>query len=315
MTITQQTSAPLVVVGGATGSQGGSVIKALAESDKAYRIRGLTRDPTKPAAVELTNQGVQMVGVSLTVENELEVRKAFEGANIVFAMTNFWEHMSKQRETEEGIMLARTAKAVGVDLFIWSGLEPVTEVSGGKYRKVDHFDSKAAVTEYARTSGVPYVNVQAGFYAQNFKNFSFQKQEDGSYVFAMPVGPDTLLPIIDTPHDYGIFVREAIESPAFGPGTEILTCGELISVADALSQVAEITGKKISFVQISDEQFLANYPAPAHIALEVLQNFLYIQDFGYYGGKDIKPSHQHLARKPRTWAEFVKSTEWDTILK
>jgi len=120
MTITQDTSVPLVVVCGSTGIQGGSAIKALAESDKAYRVRGLTRDPTKPSARELANQGVEMVQVSLTVENEPVVLKAFEGANIVFvsppvimpiqlscsssryggiskAMTNFWEHMSKQR--------------------------------------------------------------------------------------------------------------------------------------------------------------------------------------------------------------------------
>jgi uncharacterized protein YbjT (DUF2867 family) len=84
MTITEDTSAPLVVVCGSTGIQGGSTIKALAESDKAYRMRGLTRDPTKPSARELANQGVEMVQISLTVEHEPAVLKAFEGANIVF---------------------------------------------------------------------------------------------------------------------------------------------------------------------------------------------------------------------------------------
>ena len=84
MTISQDTSAPLVVVCGATGIQGGSVIKGLAESDKPYRLRGLTRDPTKASARKLANEGVEMVGVSLTVGKESEVRKAFEGANIIF---------------------------------------------------------------------------------------------------------------------------------------------------------------------------------------------------------------------------------------
>jgi hypothetical protein len=116
MTITQDTSAPLVVVCGSTGVQGGSVIKGLVESDRPYRFRGLTRDPSKPSARKLADQGVEIFSVSLTVGNESEVRKAFEGANIIFVglsrylyyfgqtsnldfkvVTNFWEHMNMQR--------------------------------------------------------------------------------------------------------------------------------------------------------------------------------------------------------------------------
>ena len=84
MTISQDLSAPLVVVVGATGTQGGSVIKALADSDKPYRIRGLTRDPSKPAALKLKAQGVEFFSVSISVDNADKVHKAFEGANFAF---------------------------------------------------------------------------------------------------------------------------------------------------------------------------------------------------------------------------------------
>lgn len=314
MTITQETSAPLVVVCGATGIQGGSVIKALAESDRNYRLRGLTRDPTKPLARELAKKGVQMAGVSLTVDNEAEVRKAFEGANIVFAMTNFWEHLNKQREIDEGTMLVNTAKAIGVDLLVWSGLDSITELSGGKYTMADHFDSKAAVTTYARKSGVPFANVQAGFYASNFTGgFKPTKQADGSYVLTLPCSPNVVYPVIDMVEDYGLFVREAIESPAFGPGSEVLSCGEFISIHDCISQLAEIMGKKISCVQITDEEFIAAFHGPRRVAMEMIQSFHSHEEFGYWGGKDIKPSLQYLARKPRTWAKFVGATDWSTV--
>jgi hypothetical protein len=105
--------------------------------------------------------------------------------------------------------------------------------------KVHQGESEAAVTEYVRKSGVPFVNVQVSMYASNFTNFF--KQADGSYVLALPINPSALAPIIDMAEDYGMFVREAIESPEFGPGTEILACGELISYSDSISQLAEST--------------------------------------------------------------------------
>jgi uncharacterized protein YbjT (DUF2867 family) len=84
MTITQDVSAPLVAVVGATGNQGGSVIKALAESSRPYRVRAFTRDATKPAAQALVKIGVEVVVISLVVDNVQHVRKAFEGANMAF---------------------------------------------------------------------------------------------------------------------------------------------------------------------------------------------------------------------------------------
>jgi uncharacterized protein YbjT (DUF2867 family) len=56
----------LLTVFGATGNQGGSVIKAVLEHpqlSKTYRIRAITRDIFKPAAVTLKEQGAEVVAV------------------------------------------------------------------------------------------------------------------------------------------------------------------------------------------------------------------------------------------------------------
>ena len=173
-------------------------------------------------------------------------------------MTNFWEHLDKQRariltyyfinqltncsmqEISEGILMVDAAKTAKVNLLIWSGLMSVNEISGGKYSHVDHFDGKAAVTAYGRKSGVPFVDVQAGMYANNLVTYFVpQKQPDGSYEVALPIHRDLALPIIDIESDYGLFVREAIESPVLSAGSEILTCGESISMGDMLKQLGE----------------------------------------------------------------------------
>ncbi len=48
---------PTIAVLGATGVQGGSVVKALL-SDKSWKVRGITRDPSKDTAKTLSAQGV-----------------------------------------------------------------------------------------------------------------------------------------------------------------------------------------------------------------------------------------------------------------
>ena len=72
----------LICVFGATGNQGGSVIKAIlsdASLSKEFKIRGITRDVTKPAAQALTKQGVEMITVCFPSRVIRDNRK--EGAN------------------------------------------------------------------------------------------------------------------------------------------------------------------------------------------------------------------------------------------
>lgn len=57
----------IFTVFGATGNQGGSVIKAVLADpvlSKEYKLRGVTRDVSKPAAQALAAKGVEMVKVS-----------------------------------------------------------------------------------------------------------------------------------------------------------------------------------------------------------------------------------------------------------
>jgi uncharacterized protein YbjT (DUF2867 family) len=57
-------SQKLVVVVGATGGQGGSVINRLL-TDDSYRIRGISRDPQSKKSQALAMKGVQMVRADL----------------------------------------------------------------------------------------------------------------------------------------------------------------------------------------------------------------------------------------------------------
>lgn len=89
----------------------------LKESDKEYRIRALTRDASKPKAKALADLGAEVISIDLKPENKDDIVKAYKGADAVFvgsallfcdkethkflkAVTNFWEHVDKERVRE-----------------------------------------------------------------------------------------------------------------------------------------------------------------------------------------------------------------------
>ena len=81
-------SKQLLVVFGATGQQGGSIIEQLLQDKQLsskYAIRGLTRDPTSKAAQALSSQGVEVV--QCDTSSDEDVRSALKGASAVFLMT------------------------------------------------------------------------------------------------------------------------------------------------------------------------------------------------------------------------------------
>lgn len=206
MTVVQDTSAPLVVVIGATGMQGGSVVRELAASDRPYRIHGLTHGASKPAAQELANLGVEVHTVNIVVENVLAVKTAFKGADIAFVRrfccTSSWcgsdQRLSRlsqtsgrssacrghaarcfsslaliipMQEIDEGKLLINAAHQGGARRILWSGLESFSDTTNGKLSHVDHFEGKAVVTKYARVkfqaSNIAFVLVDAGIYMTN----------------------------------------------------------------------------------------------------------------------------------------------------
>jgi uncharacterized protein YbjT (DUF2867 family) len=59
----------LITVFGATGNQGGSVIRTIIadpELSKEFRIRAVTRDLSKPKAQALADQGIELIQVCQT---------------------------------------------------------------------------------------------------------------------------------------------------------------------------------------------------------------------------------------------------------
>src|SRR4029077_18590493 len=111
----ERTNKRLIAVVGATGQQGGAVVRAL-QAGKQFKIRALTRHPAKHR--ELADEVIQA-----DLNRPETLRAAFEGAHGVFLVTNFQEHGAD--ELKQATAAIRAAKDAGVKHFVWSTLPDV----------------------------------------------------------------------------------------------------------------------------------------------------------------------------------------------
>jgi len=112
----------IVVVVGATGTQGGSVLKAVLASESAAsysKIRCLTRDAKSNKAQTLKTHSPKVEVVEGDAHNYDSLLAAFKGAWAVFAVTNFWDPSVGQNESKCGMNMAKAAKTSGVKYFVW----------------------------------------------------------------------------------------------------------------------------------------------------------------------------------------------------
>src|SRR3979411_1998530 len=170
----------LIAVIGATGHQGGGVVRAL-QAHGQFKVRALTRNPDKHR--ELAEE---VVDADLDKPETLKV--AFAGAHGVFLVTNFQEAGSD--ELQQATAAIRAARDVGVKHFIWSTLPDVESISGGKFN-VPHFTGKSKIDRIVKDGGFEnYTFVIAPFYYQNLAGaIGAHQQADGSMGWALPLDP------------------------------------------------------------------------------------------------------------------------------
>src|SRR5580704_9480216 len=171
----------LIAVIGATGQQGGGVVRALQASGE-FKVRALTRNPDKDRQL-----ADEVVKADLDHQETLEA--AFKGAYGVFLVTNFREKGAD--ELKQATAAVQAAKNAGVKHFVWSTLPDVEAISGGKF-DVPHFTGKARIDSIVKAAGfASHTFVIAPFYYQNLSGaFGPQKLPDGSLGWAVPLDPD-----------------------------------------------------------------------------------------------------------------------------
>ena len=116
----------IIAVLGATGAQGGGLAHAILNDPSGeFSLRAITRNASSDKAKALSAAGAEVV--SADMDDVESLKKAFDGAYGVYGVTNFWEHFSPQKETQQGKNIAAAAKETGVKHVIWSSFEDTRE--------------------------------------------------------------------------------------------------------------------------------------------------------------------------------------------
>jgi uncharacterized protein YbjT (DUF2867 family) len=112
------TAKPLITITGILGKQGYSAARTLLQSGR-YRVRGITRRIDSPDALELKQQGADLINIPLDLGYQNEFIEAFRGSYGVFMMTPSIAP-PQTHEAELGKQLADAAVEAGVKHIIFS---------------------------------------------------------------------------------------------------------------------------------------------------------------------------------------------------
>ncbi len=149
-----------VLVGGATGQQGGAVARLLLES--GHKVVGVTRKPESESAATLRERRADIAVGSLEDANFLG--EVMQGVDAAFTMSTPFED-GLEAETRQGVAFADSAKAAGVSHLVYSSVGSADRNTG-----IPHFDSKYEVEQHITGLDVPYTIVRPVYFFENVSN-------------------------------------------------------------------------------------------------------------------------------------------------
>jgi uncharacterized protein YbjT (DUF2867 family) len=312
----------ILTVFGATGNQGGSIISTLLdhpELQSKYSIRAVTRDTSKPSAQELKSKVAEVVAADLNDPESL--KHAVQGSYGVFAVTNYWEIFSKDKELQQGKAIADAAIAAGVKHLVWSSLPHTTKLTNGKLSQIDHFDGKAEVEEYIEAnkgkSGLIATHYMPGLFMQMFKDF-INPGQDGHPTIALPIPSNALFNLIDIRSDTGKWVLGIFEAGASVDGKQVQAVGDWVTGDELATSYTKYSGANVEVkYATAPRDVWKSFLIPKmgdYIAEEMAQNMDLIAEYSYYGKGAEKNQAEHdkvllKGAKKTTLREFIEANK------
>jgi uncharacterized protein YbjT (DUF2867 family) len=280
-----------VLVCGATGRQGGAVIRQLAA--KEWKLRALTRDKNSRAARELARQGVDVVQGDL--EDAASLECAVRNVYGVFSVQDFWA-VGAAREVKQGHNVADAAKQAGVEHFVYSSVGGAERNSG-----IDHWESKWEIEKYIRRLGLPATVLRPAAFMENYY---IDKVEIGLLKGKLldPIRADKPYQTIAA-EDIGAFAALAFDRPKAFIGLELEIAGSELTNREAAQVFGRVLGWPVKFQKL---------PLPMvrlFLGREFYQMFRWFNEAGFKA--DIAALRRHYPEVHlQTLEEWLHNEGW-----
>lgn len=254
-------SKKIIVVFGATGAQGGGLVRAiLNDPESEFAVRAITRKPDSEEAKALQAMGAEIV--SADIDDKESMKQALQGAYGAFFVTFYWAHFSPEREYEEARSMAEAAKDAGLQHIIKSTLEdtrnwvPLDDdrmpTLQGKY-KVPHFDAKGASDHFFTDLELPVTFVLPAFYWDNLLTSGPQKGPDGKLYITYPLDDKKMAGI--AAEDIGKCAYGILKKGKELIGKSIGLAGEQLTGKEMAKELSEALGKEVLFNNVTPKTF------------------------------------------------------------
>ncbi|GAA1700672.1 NmrA/HSCARG family protein [Kribbella yunnanensis] len=316
------TERKLIAVVGATGTQGGGLVRAiLDDASGAFAVRALTRNAQSPSSQKLAAAGAEVVEADL--DDEASLRAAFDGVYGAFVVTNYWvdrtsaEEAARTRaemELDQATNAARAAKAAGVQHVVWSTLEDtrpffgdrtdVPSLDDGRY-KVPHFDAKGEADDIFRRTGVPTTYLRTTFYFDAFlQDLKPQRNAEGTLTLTFPMSDKPLSGVASA--DIGRTALEILKRPDLINQT-ISIAGDHLTGHQYADHLTAVLDEPVTYQPATWDEFRA-YPFPMAIEMSNMFQF-YAENHEEFTGNrnldDVRKLHPEL-QSFDTWLDLHK---------
>lgn len=264
----------LILVTGATGTQGSATIAQLLE--QGHSVRAMTRNPSSETAKVLSKIGVEVVHGDY--ENPASLAAAIDGVSGVFSV-QVPSLGGGDAEYRHAVALIEAAKQVEIQQFVHtsvSGVDLYKSVLPEQEHLWDRsfWDSKQHIEAAVRAANFPVVTIlRPAFMMESLiapkVNFTFPELLRGELVIAMQ--PDTKLAMVAA-QDIGKFAVAAFNYPDRFNGKQPELAGDQLTIPEIAAVLSRVSRRPVSAVCLTSEAAIARGKHPVMVQHQAWAN-------------------------------------------